>query len=100
MEEEDEDEEVGSSEVGSSGKASLSGKVVLVLLAFEAGAVKEGSGFLPSRQMRVGQVWGSLHTYRQIRSGFAPCLAGRSSQSVDRVAVRCWRRVGLTKVWR
>ena len=42
------EEEVGSSEVGSSGKASLSEKVVLVLLAVEAGAVKDGSGFLPS----------------------------------------------------
>ena len=40
--------EVGSSEVGSSGKVSLSEKAVLVLLV-EAGAVKEGSGFLPSR---------------------------------------------------
>ena len=43
-----EEEEVGSSEVASSGKASLSEKVVLVLLAVEAGAVKEGSGFLLS----------------------------------------------------
>ena len=53
MEEDEEDEkveeEVGSSEVGSSWKASLSEKVVLVLLAVEAGAVKEGSGFLPSK---------------------------------------------------
>jgi len=40
---------VGSSEVGSWGMVSLSEKVVLVLLAVEAGAVKEGSGFLPSR---------------------------------------------------
>jgi len=45
------EEEVGSSEVGSSGKVSLSEKVVLVLLAVEAGAVKEGSGFLPSRRV-------------------------------------------------
>ena len=47
--------EIGSSEVGSSGKASLSSslseKVVLVLLAVEGGAVKEGSGFLPSRRV-------------------------------------------------
>ncbi len=53
VEEDEEDEkveeEVGSSEVGSSWKASLSEKVVLVLLAVEAGAVKEGSGFLPSK---------------------------------------------------
>jgi len=42
-------EEVGSSEVGSSGKVSLSEKVVLVLLAVKAGAVKEGSGFLAPR---------------------------------------------------
>ena len=56
--------EVGSSEVGSSevsssevrtsvvaslGKVSLSEKVMLVLLAVEASAVKEGSGFLSSR---------------------------------------------------
>ena len=46
---EEEEEEVGSSEVGSVGKVSLSKKVVLVLLAVEAGAVKEGSWFLPSR---------------------------------------------------
>ena len=46
-------EEVGLLEVGSEvyslGKASVSEKVVLVLLAVEAGAVKERSGFLPSR---------------------------------------------------
>jgi hypothetical protein len=36
-------------EVGSSGKVSLSEKVVPVLLTVEAGALKEGSGFLPSR---------------------------------------------------
>jgi hypothetical protein len=42
-------EEVGSSEVGSSGKVRLSEKVVLVLIAIEAGPVKGGSGFLPSR---------------------------------------------------
>jgi hypothetical protein len=35
-------EEVGSSEVGSSGKVRLSEKVVLVLIAIEAGAVKGG----------------------------------------------------------
>jgi hypothetical protein len=39
-------EEVGSSEVGSSGKVGLSEMVVLVLLAFRAVAFKEGSGFL------------------------------------------------------
>ena len=33
--------------------------------------------------------------YRRMRSGFAPCLAGRSGRSVGRVAVRCRRRVGL-----
>jgi hypothetical protein len=32
-------------EVGSSGKVSLSEKIVLVLLAVEVGAVKEGFGF-------------------------------------------------------
>jgi hypothetical protein len=42
-------EEVGSSEVGSSGKVSLLEKVVLVLLTVEAGAIKEGSRFLPSK---------------------------------------------------
>jgi len=40
-------------EVGSSGKVSMSEKVVLVLLAVEAGVVKEGSGLLPSRRVRV-----------------------------------------------
>ena len=44
-------EEVGSSEAGSSGKVSLSEKVVLVLLALKAGAVKEGCGFLPSSRV-------------------------------------------------
>jgi hypothetical protein len=44
-------EEVGSLEVGWSGKVSLSEKVVLVLLAVEASAVKEGSGFLPLRRV-------------------------------------------------
>ena len=38
-------------EEGSSGKVSLSEKVVLVLLAIEAAAVKEGSGFLPLRRV-------------------------------------------------
>ena len=81
--------EVGSSEVGSSGKVSLSEKVVLVLLAIEAGAIKEGSGFLPpSRALgrAVKASSGSCHQgrcgsgvrfilYRQIRSGvrFMPC---------------------------
>jgi hypothetical protein len=46
--------EVGlSRKVSLSGKVNLSEKVVLVLLAVEAGAVKEGSGFLPSRQMML-----------------------------------------------
>jgi hypothetical protein len=39
-------EEEGSSELGSSGNVSLLEKVALVLPAVEAGAVKEGSGFL------------------------------------------------------
>jgi len=38
-------------EVGSSGKVSLSEKIVLVLLVVEAGAVKEGSRFLLSRRV-------------------------------------------------
>ena len=42
--------EVGLSEVGSPGKVSLSEKVVVVLLAVEAGAVKGGSGFLRRRE--------------------------------------------------
>ncbi len=47
------EEEVGSSEVGSSGKVRFSEKVALVLFAVEAGAVKEGFGFLPSKRARV-----------------------------------------------
>jgi hypothetical protein len=39
-------EEISLSEVGLSGKVSSSEKVVLELLAIEAGVVKEGSGFL------------------------------------------------------
>ena len=38
-------------EGGSSGKVSLVENVVLVLLAVEAGAIKEGSRFLPSRRV-------------------------------------------------
>ena len=41
---------VGSSEVDSSEKISLSENVVQVLLAVGADTVKEGSGFLPSWQ--------------------------------------------------
>jgi hypothetical protein len=37
------------------GKVSLSEKIVLMLLAGEAGAVKDGPGFLPSR--RVSSRW-------------------------------------------
>ena len=43
--------EVGSSEAGSSGEVSLLEKVVLVLLAVEAGAIKEGSRFLLSTRI-------------------------------------------------
>jgi len=116
-EEEEEKEEIGSSEVGLSGKASLSEKVVLVLLTVEVGAVKEGSGFrpsrrvfgraitacaikrVPSRQVRVGQVWGSLHGRVSLGS-LRALQVGLVSRSVGRVAVRCRRRVGLTKLWR
>lgn len=38
-------------EISSLGKENLSVKVVLVLLVIEAGAVKEGSRFLPSRRV-------------------------------------------------
>jgi hypothetical protein len=44
-------EEVGSSEIGSSWKVSLSENVMLVLLTVEVGTVKEDSGLLPSRQV-------------------------------------------------
>ena len=103
------DEEVDSSEVGSSGKVSLPGKVAPVLFAVEAGAVKEGFGFLPSRRVLDRAIYGVPSKavrvrvleagQRRIRSGFAPCLAGRSGQSVGRVVVRCRRRVGFTKLW-
>jgi hypothetical protein len=79
-------EEVGLSEVGSSGKVSLSETVVLALHAVEAGAVKEGSGFLPSRRVlgcaikpcaiKAGQVW-IRSVPSKVRPGFAPCLAGK-----------------------
>ncbi len=65
--------EEGSSEVGSSEKVSLS-KVVLVLLAVEVGAVKEGSGFLPS--MRV--------LGRAIKAGVVKASSGSCHQG------RCW----------
>ena len=54
-EEEEEAEEAEEAEVGSSGKVSLSEKVVLVLVAIDAAAVKKGSGFLPSRRL-LGRV--------------------------------------------
>ena len=67
-------------EVGSSEKASLSEKVVLVLLAVEAGAVKEGSGFLPSRRVPSRRVQ-DLAIKAGAGAGrpglgFAPCVAG------------------------
>ena len=90
-------EEVGSSgkvdssgKVGSSWKVSLSEKVVLVLLVVEVGAVKEGSGFLPSRPgsrswpSRRVQVLEAGQRRIKIRYGFAPCFAGRFGQPVGR----------------
>jgi len=44
-------EEIGSSEVGSSGRVGLLEKVVRVLLAVEAGTIKESSGFLLSSRV-------------------------------------------------
>ncbi len=87
-------EEGGSSEVVLSGKVSLSEKVVLVLLAVEAGAVKEGFGFLPSRRVRVlegGQrrinlasspdyVHGRQSTHGSSWFWVCRCLTGRSGQ--------------------
>ena len=58
--------EVGPSEVGSSWKVSLSEKVMLVLLAVEAAAVEEGSGFLPSRRVLS----------RAIKAGSRSCHQG------------------------
>ena len=46
-------EERGSLEVGLLGKVSLLEKVVLLFLAIEAGTVKEGFGFLSSRELSV-----------------------------------------------
>src|SRR6266480_1877232 len=62
-------EEAGSLEdVGSSGNVSLSEKVVLVLLAVEAGAVKASSrSFHQGRCCRGGFL-------KHARSGFASCL--------------------------
>ena len=69
------EEEEESSGVGSSGKASLSVKVVLVLLAVEAGAVKESSGFLPSRR-----VLGRALTARAIKAGAVKASWGSCHQ--------------------
>ena|SRR5947207_3437334 len=111
-EEEEEEEEEGSSEVGSSGEVGSSevgssgkGKIVregrasasrrrgrcrqggLWVLAIKA--VYRSCHYSVCRQggcgillLRLVRVWGSLHLHRQTRSGFAPCLAGRSSQSI------------------
>ena len=90
-----EEEEVGSSEVASSGKASLSEKVVLVLLAVEAGAVKEGSGFLPSRRVsrscpqsgpRASPLPRSCDTI-PLPSSLEACLA--TSARVEQEAANC-----------
>ena len=98
-------EEVGSPEVGSWGKVSLSEKVVLVLLAVEAGAVKRpfwvlainvGSRSCHHGVCHQGVCLCGFMLCMQIRSGSAPYLAGMSGQSVGRVAVRCRRRVRLT----
>jgi hypothetical protein len=139
-------EEVGSSEVGSSGKVRLSEKVVLVLIAIEAGAVKGGFWILAiktgsrschqggccrvgfwvvlSRRVRILEADQRQHQPRfgyrshswplwpaepsrelmllglsvphgQVRSGFAPCLAGRSGQgSLPCLAGRSDQSVG------
>ena len=43
-----------------------------------------------------GQIWVRFMFCTQIKSRFAPCLTGRSSESVGLVSERYRRRVGLT----
>ncbi len=78
---------VGSSEVGSWGMVSLSEKVVLVLLAVEAGAVKEGSGFLPSRW-----VLGRAMTACAIKECAVKAGAGAGASAPDSIHGCCGRQ--------
>jgi hypothetical protein len=55
-----------------------------------------GRSGLDSLRAWQGQIWVRFILCRQIRSGFTPCLAGRSSYWDGKVAVRCRRQVGHT----
>ena len=71
-------------EVGSSGKISLSENVVLVLLAVKAGAVKEGSRFLPSRRVRVRVLEGDQRRIRFYSWPLWPAEQSRELVVLDR----------------
>jgi len=74
-EEEEEKEEVGSSEVGSSGKVIFVREGRAGASRVEAGAVKEGSGFLPSRR-----VLGRAITACAIEAGAVKASSGSCHQ--------------------
>ena len=79
MEEEEATEETEEAEEeGSSGKLSLSEKVVLVLVAIDAVAVKKGSGFLPSKRVLGRVVVGCAIKTGAIKAGTikAGCCQG------------------------
>ena len=78
-------------EVGSSGKVSLSEKVVLVLLAVEAGAVNECSGFSPSRRVLYRAITACVikaYAIKAGHSGFGILPSRRMSSSGFWVVLR------------
>ena len=78
-EEEEEKEEVGSSEVGSSGKVIFVREGRAGASRVEAGAVKEGSGFLPSRRVLGRAIKASLGSCHQGGCGFLKQVKGESN---------------------
>ena len=105
---EEEEEEVGSSEVGSSGKVSLSETVVLVLLTVEAGAVKKGSGFLPSRRRVLGRaIKGVCHQWcvasrrvRVLEAGQRRINLASGPDSINGSVEQSWELVVLIRCYR
>ena len=57
----------------------MSEKVVLVLVAVKAGAVKDGCEFLPSRQVLSRAIKASSGSCHQGRCGFLKQVAGAST---------------------
>ncbi len=66
-------------EVGSSRKVCLSEKVVLVLLAVEAGVIEECYGFLPSRRVLGRAINACAIKAGVVEVDSASCWAGADS---------------------